>query len=71
MKYLIAIFCIGIISCGTAPKGNEAKQYQCTKYACPMHSDNTSTHADLCPECKMKMVAVDSIPMIDSTAKSN
>ena len=55
------LFCTLIFSCSTPIKKNEEKQNQCTKYACPMHPDKTSTKPDTCPVCNMEMEPADSI----------
>ena len=55
------LFSILIFSCNSPIKKDEPKSNQCTKYACPMHPDKTSTKPDTCPVCNMEMEPADSI----------
>lgn len=67
MKPILSLFlCTVIFSCST-PIKDESKQDQCTKYACPMHPDKTSTKPDACPECNMEMKIVPDSVATDST----
>ena len=34
---------------------------ECTKYACPIHPDKTSTVLEVCPQCNKWMVPIDSL----------
>ena len=58
---LSLLLCSLVFSCSAPIKKDEQKTNQCTKYACPMHPDKTSTKPDQCPECNMQMVPADSI----------
>lgn len=45
-----------IYGCSTAPVKEQANPNECTKYACPMHPDHTSTIPAKCPECNTEML---------------
>jgi len=36
---------------------------KCTKYACPVHEDKTSTTLEKCPACSKMMIPADSLKM--------
>ena len=49
MTMLIALFaCKGFF---TDEKESDSNPNKCTQYACPIHTDKTSTSPDRCPVC--------------------
>jgi hypothetical protein len=54
-------------ACNTTPKKELNNPNECTKYACPMHPDHTSTTPAKCPECSMDMEPVKDPAKQDST----
>ena len=58
---ILSLLILGLFFSCSSPKKEEQKGDKCTKYACPMHPDKTSTKSDPCPVCNMEMVPIDSL----------
>jgi len=59
MKNILPLFaCMIIFSCSSPVKPEIIKEDVCTKYACPIHQDKTSSKPAECPECHRQMVSV-------------
>ena len=71
MKTIFPLLLGVILFCCSPPEKDEMKQNECTKYACPMHPDKTSTQPASCPECNMEMKIVpDSVATDSSVVQS-
>ena len=55
---IVAVLVFTILSsCNNAAKQEpDTNLNECTKYACPVHHDNTSTTLGKCPKCDTTMV---------------
>lgn len=50
-------------SCRPEPVPDDLTKYgECNEYSCPMHPDRTSTEPAACPDCRMDMRPMDTVP---------
>jgi len=70
-RILFSLIFIGAMlgSCKNASVKEQVNPNECTKYACPMHPDKTSTVPGKCPECNMNMEPVNKKAVPDTTRK--
>jgi hypothetical protein len=52
-KFICIIILIALFACKgfTDEKESDSNPNKCTQYACPIHTDKTSTSPDRCPVC--------------------